>query len=147
MAESRKTQNLIVIVLAVLVIASSVLTTVYVSKKMASSNAEQQGYQNVTFTDATLTCEKEAKDSFGNSLSQLVFDSHSSRFDSTVFIYKIFLQAYVNKKNAEATEFYITCYVKSSNGRISKFEIFENVDAPKGEAQKQGGDKFIEWPQ
>ena len=147
MTKQRTKQNLIVVSVAVVIILCSVIATVQVSKRMASSGSEDKSYQNVTFTDAVLACEDEASLDFGAELSQLVVDRHSSRYDNDVFRYKIFLQAYTRKDDSEIAEFYITCYVKSSNGRISKFEVFENVETKEGEPIKQGGDKFIEWPQ
>ncbi len=147
MSMSRTKQNLVVTCLALTVILCSIATTVYVNDQIKSSNADGQGYQNITFTDAVLACDKKSRAEFGSSLSQLVVDRHSSRFDTRAFVFKIFLVAYSKKDKHETSEFFITCYVKSSNGRISKFETFENSGAKEGEAIKKGGDKFIEWPQ
>jgi len=120
----------------------------YVTELIQKSKAEaQQVYQNITFTDAVLSCEKQALGEFSSGLSQLVLDRHSSRYENEAFAYKIFLMAYTKASNNEVTEFFITCYVKSSNGRISKFDMFENVESPESGAIKKGGDKFIEWPQ
>jgi hypothetical protein len=147
MALSRKKQNLIVIVIAVVIILSSIVTTVYVSEVMGERDSDNRGYQNVTFTDAVLACESDTKQEFGSSLSQLVIDRHSSRYDADAFVYKIFLEAYTPKGTNELSEFFVTCYVKSSNGRVSRFDVFENVESNDSEAVRKGGDKFIEWPQ
>jgi len=129
-----------------LLVLSAVVTTVYVSSAMQNKQ-EEQGYQNITFTDAVLTCEKDGRSEFGADLSQIVVDRHSSRYDNNAFVYKIFLMAYTKGEENKTIEYFVTCYVKASNGRISKFEVFENAEVQEGEAIKRGGDKFIEWPQ
>ena len=147
MSKASTRQTLSVLVFAVLIIFVAAGTTVYVSTQFNTSSSEEEGYKNVTYTDAVLTCEAEGRAEFGQRLDQLIVDRHSSRFESDVFLYKIFLKAYTKTDIGEVTEFFLTCFVKSSNGRISKFDVFENVKGNEGGAIKQGGEKFIEWPQ
>ena len=140
-------QNMLVVVAAVVVIGLSVLVTLYFTGAILSSGSgENRGYQNVTFTDAVLTCKDKTRDEFGQDLSQLVIDDHSSRYEGRSFRYMIFLKADVKVKDEPTAMYFINCYVKSSTGRISKFETHEDREAPKGKVITKGGDKFIDWP-
>jgi len=118
-----------------------------VKKKQQNFIAVGAGVGILTMTNATLACEQRMHSEFDTKLSSYFVDSHSSRFDAKSFLYKIFLQAYTKSEKHRETEFFITCYVRSSSGRISKFEVFENKEQKDGEAIRRGGDKFIEWPQ
>lgn len=142
---TKKNQNILIVVLAIAVLSASVLVTLYFSG--AFRGTSQVAYQNVTMTDATLACEERMQSEFDSDLRNHFVDNHSSRYDSKKFIYRIFLQAYTQNKQYEVTEFFITCYVKPSTGRISKFEVFENKEQNGDEPIRRGGDKFIEWPQ
>ena len=143
---SRSKQNTYVVITAVAIVLASVLATVAFNMGALPGVEGGEGqYQNVTFTDATLSCEKQVDDQFGRQDFQRVFDSHSSRFDHTVSRYKIFFKVYV-KKNTKITEYYITCIVRSRDGGIDDFEFLENKEAPQGEVIKKYSDKFIEWP-
>jgi hypothetical protein len=142
---TKRTQNIVTIAAALLVLVVSVLVTLYFSG--AFSPKASPNYQNITMTDARLACEERMHRDFGSDLSNYFLDAHSSRHDSAKSLYKIFLQAYTENSDHEITEFFITCYVRSRNGRVSKFEVFENKEQKEGEAIRRGGDKFIEWPQ
>ncbi len=140
-------QNVFVVVAAIATIVISVLITLVFSGALFDmGDGQEKGYRNVTFTDAVLTCQARTRDHFGDELALLTVDNHSSRFESDVYLYKIFLTADIREKAHQTIMFYITCYVRSGSGRIAKFETFEDKEAPKGKAIKKGGDKFIEWP-
>ena len=143
----KRTQNIIVIISAVAAVGGLALVTVaFTTGLFQGAGNDGKGYKNTTFTDATLACEKEVTDEFGKKLSQKVVDNHSSRFENQTGLYKIFLKAYT-KVSGRTSEYYISCFVWARNGRISKFEVSQNQEAPKTEAITRGSDKFIGWPQ
>lgn len=146
MNKNQKQNTLVVLGAVGIVVVSALATVAFTTGLMGSMGRDDEGYKNITFTDATIACEEEVVDTFGKKLSQKVVDNHSSRFESQVGLYKIFLSAYTKNKN-QTVEYFVSCFVQARNGRISKFETFENKEAPKGEAIKKHSDKFIEWPQ
>ncbi len=128
MMDTRK-QQLVTLVIAAIILVGATITTTVVIKKSLSGDADGNGYKNVTFTDAVLTCESEVKSRFADDIKTLAVDNHSSRYDSKFYIYKIFLNANVaTKKHKHGNLHYINCFVKSSNGRISKFDVFEDFE-------------------
>jgi len=124
MQKVTKKQNFLVLLSAVALVLCAIGGTVYVTELMQKSKAEaQQGYQNITFTDAVLSCEKQALGEFSSDLSQPVLDRHSSRSDNDALAYMTFLMPYTNARKTELTAFFITCYGKSRNGPVSKSNV------------------------
>ncbi len=130
MAKSSKKQNTYVITVSIGVLVASVFITLYATGVLfGGSGADSKGYRNVTFTDAVLACQNTTKENYGERIRNLVIDNHSSRFDDKQFLYKIFLKMDLYDKNrTKARLHYINCFVKSSNGRVRKFEAFEEVE-------------------
>lgn len=144
---SNSKQNTYVVIAAVgIVLISALVTAAFSSGLLEGRGGEDNKYRNITFTDATLRCEEEVDEKFRRYDSQRVLDNHSSRFENAVGLYKIFFNVFTKRKN-ETAEYYVSCFVRSRDGRIDKFEVSENKEAPKGEAIKKHSDKFIEWPQ
>ena len=144
MAKSGNKQNIVLVVIAFFVIALSILVTLYFSGLWSSPPKE--GYKNVTFTDAVLRCEDKTRRHFGKKLKLFFVDDHSSRYDANAYMYKIFLEAFV-QKSKKRVQFFVNCYVSAERGRIKKFETFEQVDGKKGEAKTKDSDKLMIWPE
>ena len=105
----------------------------------------KSNYQNVTFTDAALTCQEATRNKFDENLKSVMVDNHSSRYEHNNFLYKIFLQADTTDKANKNTLYYINCYVKASNGSIDTLDVFENKDTSKSGLGTNPGN-FFNWP-
>ena len=139
---SRKLQNLLVVLAALLVLAIASLSFVFFAYNRAPKDPKY--HVNVTQTDATLKCAEAVRNEFGDKLSNYTLDEHSSRADG--YNYKIFYTAYVQKTKEKKFLNYISCYVRGRDGAITKFDIFEDKEEPeKAESLPRSG-KFIEWP-
>lgn len=139
-------QNVLVVCGAIaLIVLSASITVVFTSGVLDRDDASAGGFKNITFTDATITCDEELASSFSRDESQRVLDNHSSRFENELSVYKIFYDVYVKDKK-QNKEFYVTCIVRARDGKIIKFELLENQEESGTEPIKKGGDKFIEWP-
>lgn len=148
MASPKASQNITVIAGAVGIIALAVCSTLYFTGQLdIGKGAGEEGYRNVTFTDAVLACQEEVRDEFDNKLQHMLVDSHSSRFDNADSFYKIFLTVEAKGKSSTANQFFINCYVVSSNGRIKEFEIFEQKEVKKSQAIKRDDDKIFQFPE
>ncbi len=129
-----RVQRIAVVVFAIVVVAVSVLVTLFVSDSSLNPwrSGDRTGYQNVTFTDAVLTCESATKERFADQIKFLLLDNHSSRYDEREFLYKIFYT--IDRKQSEENGreapplIYINCYVSGRNGRIEKYDVHEHVD-------------------
>jgi len=123
--------NIAVTLAALAIIITSVVVTLYFSGKLdveAWLYGAPTGYRNTTFTDAVLTCQQETRDKFGVDLRHMVVDDHSSRFDQSAFRYKIFILAETATVGASGklSMNYVNCFVRPSNGRIAKYETWED---------------------
>lgn len=146
MAKSEtKKQQLIVIGAAVLVVLSSVITTVIVSGKLAGGDADT-GYKNTTFTDAVQTCRNELRRTYKKEIESLVVDDHSSRYDTSSVMYKIFLDMDLKAKGkGQSSVNYVNCFVRASNGKIDELEVLEEVEV-KESAVPDNSTNAFGWP-
>lgn len=144
MPKTSKKQNTGVLIAAVCVVALSVFTTLVATGILFGDlGASDEGYQNVTFTDAVLTCKSEVEGDFGKKIRTLVTDNHSSRFDDKQYVYKIFLKMDLyNKKRTSAKSHYVNCFVRAKNGRISKLDVIEEQEAEPGVKRDDGTNMF-----
>jgi hypothetical protein len=131
MAESStRKQNIVVLTVAAAIILLSVVMTLLFSGRFLEGllfDSSNKGYQNITFTDAVITCRERTESQFGRRLRTLELDNHSSRFDEREFVYKIFIRVETPAAKAGGlTQHYVNCFVKSSSGRIGKFEAWED---------------------
>lgn len=132
---------------AVLMVLASIALTFYFSSpllRMAGFD-QQEGYRNVTFTDAVLSCQHEAEKTFGRKLSGLALDDHSSRRDDKRNRFLIFFHAGLSQKDDVPAGFYIQCEVHADNGRIAVFEGLETKTSPVEAIEKNDGGMFG-WP-
>ncbi|MFL0810224.1 MAG: hypothetical protein K6L76_07405 [Agarilytica sp.] len=131
MAKSSKKQNTLVVVAALGVLVFALLVTLAATGVLFDlGGGNDRGYQNVTFTDAVLTCRSRAESNYGERIRILITDNHSSRYDDKASLYKIFLKLDLYKKNRlESTAHYVNCFVRASNGRVRKFEVLDGEEA------------------
>ncbi len=119
---------------AVLLLCASVGGTLYVSGNLPGASLPfAKTYQNVTLTDAYVTCENLARDNFAARLKSLTMDDHSSRLDVAEQRYKIFINVELYEstgRGALSEEYFVNCFVRSDNGSVSTFDYAK--DAPVG---------------
>lgn len=140
-----KKQNILFVVLSIGLMAISVLITLYVSGYLSFLTSDKsQGYQNITFTDAAISCEKNTRKQFGRKLKNVYVDNHSSRYDSGSYSYKIFLKADALNKENKVSLFFVNCYVSASNGQIIKFDANEDKEVQK-DATHGGYRNIFNW--
>ena len=126
-------QRIAVVLFAIVVVLVSVLVTIFFSDSSVNPwrGGDSTGYQNVTFTDAVLSCESETEDMYGDRIKHLIVDNHSSHYDDKQLLYKIYFTLDLKKSDGNNTEtalIYINCYIKGQNGRLAKYEVFEHVE-------------------
>lgn len=127
--DTRKQQLLVAGIAALVLVCASIGSTWLIKTGRVGGNGKQTGYQNVTFTDAVLTCEAIVKERYGERILTLEVDNHSSRFDNKVFLYKIFLKSnMVSKNNKHGNMHYVNCFVQASDGGIDKLEVLEETE-------------------
>lgn len=143
----QKRQERLVILAAVAIIASSVITTLYFTGFIWGGGRSEEVYQNITFTDAVLTCEQQTRSEFRRQLRTLTLDDHSSRFALTTNEYKIFLRAQLlQPTSAEGTgEMFVSCMVSADRGRVTSFEAMEQQSSPTNVIRREPGGIFG-WP-
>ena len=142
--KSAKKVNIIVTVTAIMVVAFSVLVTLYASGVLFNTHSgDSTGYQNVTFNDAVMNCHARVKDSYGKKIRTLVTDNHSSRYSDKLVLYKIFLKLDLYTKDRKSgRQHFVNCFVKAKNGRIAKFEVFEDREKSKAPVVDDGTNMF-----
>lgn len=135
------------IVGGVAIIALSIAATLWFSGAMQQGASLEQGYENVTFTDAQMTCNETVRNQYGASLLRLEPDNHSSRYEHSAHQYKIFYKAIVSsgKGASNPAEFYVSCLVNASRGGIDEFDAAEQKEISSGAQRKSEGGVFG-WP-
>lgn len=130
MAKSTKKQNTYVVIISATVVVASIFLTLYATGVLFGSGDDRySGYQNVTFTDAVMTCRQTTETNYGDRIRTLITDNHSSRYDDKRFLYKIFLKMDLFDKRYKKTHLhYINCFVRSSNGDVRKYEVYEEAE-------------------
>lgn len=135
--ETRRNQLIITILITLLVFASVGLTTLVVIGGGESSS--EDGYVNVTTTDAYLSCSRRLREEVGDQLQSYSMDNISTRYDSDRKKHLIFIKANFNSDNRQIENGYVSCEVASS-GRIREFDI--RVEGSKGPKTRSGGNAF-----
>lgn len=144
--ETRKQQVLVIIGSGIFLVAASITATYFLKTGRLGGYAEESGYKNVTFTDAVLTCEQEFKERYEKRIINYAMDNHSSRYENKLFTYKIFYKAnLVTKQKKHGNLHYINCFVNAEDGRVSKFEIFEETET-ETEAVTDTETNAFGWP-
>lgn len=140
-------QERLVIAGALFIIAVSVFSTLWFSGILFRGAGSSGNYQNITFTDALITCEAESREQYGDKLLRIVNDDHSSRYDGKSNQYKIFFKATMASQKSESgiSEFFINCYVNADRGRIADYDVYENKEQRTEAIRKDEGGMFG-WP-
>lgn len=128
------------------IILASVVTTLWVSG-VFRGKAPEQKYQNVTFTDVVVVCDKQIRGAYEGRLRGLTFDDHSSRFDRDDYLYRMFFNAQMTSEINESGvgEFFINCYVSADSGQVAKFEVYEKRESETEAIRRDRGGPFG-WP-
>lgn len=142
----QKRQERLVILAALGIIASSVISTLYFSGFIWGARSEAD-YQNITFTDAVLTCKQQTRSAFPRQLRTVTIDDHSSRFAPASHEYKIFLRAMLLQPGStEGTgELFVSCTVSADRGRVTAYEALEQQKSPSNVIRRDEGGVFG-WP-
>jgi len=139
--ESKKIQ-FIVVLSALFIVVVSVAVTVWIMKP--SMKTSEALHQNITFTDAALTCEKQISGDFKRDLVSLHIDSHSSHFDETHFRYKLFYHLDLREEK-KVMPHYVNCFVRASSGDVSEMIVLQRVEEDGSLVPKRRFDS-IKWP-
>lgn len=146
-SKQQRRQERLVIFIALVIVVSSILTTLHFTGVLWGGGRGTEAFQNITFTDAVLTCEQRTRGEFPRQLHSLTLDDHSSRFDSLGNEYKIFLRATLLKPGSrEGTgEMFVTCIVNGAHGRTTAYEALEQQNSPTDVIRRDTGGAFG-WP-
>lgn len=144
--ETRKQQILVIIAAGIFLVIASITATYFFKTGRLVVGADDSGYKNVTFTDAVLACEHEIKERYEKRILNYALDNHSSRYETRLFTYKIFFKAnLVTREKKHGNLHYINCFVNAEDGRVSKFEIFEETET-ETEAVTENETNAFGWP-
>ncbi len=143
-------QQVLVLLAAGVIIASAVSTTLYFTGFFsggAPAGSVVDGYQNVTFTDASLACQTYTRERYADRMQTLTLDDHSSRYEDASKLYKIFLQLKMRKANdsPHPEPYWVNCFVSATNGNITEFEVGEARNAPRKPIRKDPDKGTISW--
>ena len=103
------------------------LTTSDKRSSIGSIFDENRDYKLVPFdmVDASIACEKQVAQNYGESLVRTYLDSHSTRFDPVSSTYKIFIHA-LQGTEKDYTEDYVHCFVDPNDYVISHYQAFSS---------------------
>lgn len=140
------------IILAVLIVVLAIASWLYMSRiDMILGKADGEGYRNVTFTDAMLTCQNFARERYGARIRQLTLDSHSSRWEQRTGQYKLFFRTTMTGRGSTSkgvsptADFWINCDVNGRRGKVRDFDLIEDK-TQKNEAQRKRDGGLFGWP-
>ncbi len=103
--------------------------------------------RNVTFSDAVITCQDEARAKLGTDLISISVDDHSSRYEYKSNLYKLFYNALVQNGRSETGRINLAvyCFVRADHGRVTHFEQVEQKENGEASPRKSGNGLFG-WP-
>lgn len=142
----QKRQEWLVVIIGIGIILASIVTTLWFSGVIGNKQPVAR-YQNVTFTDALVMCEKQVRGAYQGRLRVLTFDDHSSRFDPDYYLYRMFFNAVMSSDTNESGtgEFFINCYISADKGQVAKFEAYEKRESQTEAIRRDSGGMFG-WP-
>lgn len=143
--KQQKRQERLAIALGVGIIAASVASTVWLSGVFGGGS--RAAYENVTFADAVIRCESQVRNTYKDRLRVLTLDDHSSRFDQTRYLYKVFFRAQMAGAKGEtgAADYFINCFVSSERGGIASFDLYQQEELQTEALRREEGGLFG-WP-
>ncbi|MGI1679235.1 MAG: hypothetical protein K6L75_10915 [Cellvibrionaceae bacterium] len=146
---STNRQTVGIVVSALGVIGAAIMVTLFLRDEFTLSVSGlgaggSGGYQNITLTDAQISCHELAKSKYGKRLKYISVDGHSSRFEEKDNRFRIYfnmdLYPRMKSEGDKADEFFINCYVHGSRGSVTHFEAIENKESSPGPlGEDQGG--------
>lgn len=137
---------LLAIVLVIMLM--SVTSTLWVRGFFGSAEDDGQSYQNITLTDAIVTCENDIRRRYGNQLRHLTLDNLSSRYDRAANLYRVFFAADMpmgKDARAPSKPVVVSCVAEAKQGKINGIELFEKKDDAAEPIKKRDGGIFG-WP-
>lgn len=141
-------QKLWLLVIVLVIIALSVLSTLWFRGVFSSEENGRPNYQNITLTDAVIVCEKEIRSVHKQRLRHLTLDNLSSRYEEVANLYRVFFIADLQlskEAGAPSSAFLIGCFVGAKRGNIKGLELFEKKENTTEPIQKRDGGIFG-WP-
>jgi hypothetical protein len=121
-------QNWLIILVSVMILAVATVSTVVIRGQRSGDGQGGSGYQNVTFTDAVMTCNEYIRGSYAGTLRSMSLDDHSSRHDLSMESYKLFYDLEVDAA-ATRVSYSVNCFVSAGSGSIIDFEALELKDS------------------
>lgn len=134
--------------IVLVIIALSVISTLWLRGIFSSGDDEGRNYQNITLTDAVITCENEIRSVHKQRLRHLTLDNLSSRYDKAANLYRVFFVAdlqFGKEAGTPSSTFLIGCFVSAKRGKIKGLELFEKKESTTEPIQKRDGGIFG-WP-
>lgn len=136
---------LLAIVLTVMLVSAT--STLWVYDFFTWGGNEEEGYQNITLTDAIITCENQVRRNYKNQLRYLTLDNLSSRYDRAANLYRVFFTADLQTGNTRAPSkpVLVSCLVEGARGKVKELDLFEKTENAAEPIKKRDGGIFG-WP-
>lgn len=149
-AISKKTvrhQRLWLLVIVLTVMLASAISTLWLRGFFESGGDDEKGYQNITLTDAIITCENQIRHNYKNQLRHVTLDNLSSRYDRTANLYRVFFTADLQTGNTRAPSkpVLVSCLVEGARGKVKELDLFEKTENAAEPIKKRDGGIFG-WP-
>ena len=130
---------LIVLVILIAMAIFGVLVAVGVVR-IIPPDAEPVG----SMAAAESLCDQRIRQDYGDTLSSVSVDGHSSRYDQMTGHYKMFYKMDVfrgNNQQSGVQDFYINCFVSAERGIVERIEYLDNKKAlPKTIRRRSGNE-------
>ena len=133
--QSRFKKTLIIVGAVLGVVIPSCLVTLHYVKASGQSllgfAGEKRNFQEIPFDslDASISCEDEAKNKFGDEFLRSTVDWHSTRFQETRNMYIVVLDADIwIRESFEQAKIY--CYINPRSYMVSYFKAYDSEDNP-----------------
>lgn len=143
-----KHQKWWLLVLTLAIIILSVVTTLWIRGVLLPVRGQAKTLQNVTLTDAVMSCENEIRSIYKSRLRYLTLDNLSSRYDNSAKIYRVFFLADIQIDKSQTTpeaQFLVSCHVNAGRGDIIGIEALEKRETTTEPIRKREGGIFG-WP-
>ena len=138
--------------MGLLIVVIAIASWLYMSRiDVIMGKIDSEGYRNVTFTDAMLTCQRYIRERYKDRVRQVTLDSHSSRWEQSAGQYKLFFRAVIagrkktNSQSNSTADFWINCDVSGRKGSIRDFDVIEDK-SQKSEVQRRDDGGLFGWP-
>lgn len=143
-----KYQKWWLLAIVLFIMLMSVITTLWVRGVFLPAGDDGQEHQNITLTDAVITCENAIRNNYKTRLRHLTLDNLSSRYDKSANLFRVFFVADMQAgkdPGALSKPFLVSCVVDARRGKIGGLELFEKKENAAEPIQKRDGGIFG-WP-